>query len=323
MAVTFTATDQDGRTGTLTVGLSERERRAAQLGVVRPEQGDVGVYDGVARTVQAGVTFTPGALIQNKTITGRLSVPAQSGQGNAPVILRNCELVGPTTAPAGGDGIIAATGANHVQVILEDCTLRAQATHYFRNGAMGHHVTMRGCDVYDLVDGMDVFCSSDPTGPTGVMIEGSWFHDSSYFAANPAGDPDSQTHNDTGLQIMGGSGTRIIGNRVDGFLGNGVLNTHGTNRSNACIMIKPDVGTITDLVIRLNWFDGARVPINLAQDTAGRILGDGIVISDNVFGRSADAGPDYSILMPASASSVVATGNVHTDGLPAVVRRNG
>jgi hypothetical protein len=323
--ITFTATDQDGRIGSLTVNVigSERERRAAQLGLVKPGPGDVGVYAGVTRTAQAGVTFTPGSVIENKTITGRLSVPAQSGQNNAPVILRNCELIGPTAAPAGGDGILAATGANHVPVILEDCTLHAQATNYFRNGAMGHHFTMRGCDVYDLVDGADIFCSSDPTGPVGVVIEGSWFHDSSYFASNPAGDPDSQTHNDTGIQIMGGSGLRFIGNRVDGFLGNGALNTHGTNRSNACIMIKPDSGTISDLVIRNNWFDGGRVPLNLAQDTNGRVLGDGIVISDNVFGRSADAGPDYSILMPASASSVVATGNVHTDGSPAVVRRNG
>lgn len=317
--VTLTATDQDGRVGTLTIGSqTERERRAALT--TKPGPGDYGVYSGVARTTQAGVTITAGGLVESRTVTGRINLPAQGGQANAPMVLRNCELVGPTAAPAGGDGIIAGTGANHIPLVLEDCTIHPQVAHYFRNGAMGHHIVMRGCDVYGGVDGMDVFNSSDPTGPTGVVIEGCRFHDSSYFASNAAGDPDSQTHNDTGLQIMGGSDTRIVGNVIDGFLAGGALNTHGTNVSNACIMIKPDVGTITNLEIRGNWFDGGRVPINLAQDGV-RVLGSGIVISDNVFGPNSDSATMISI--PASAPGVVCTGNVMTDGSPAQVSRNG
>jgi len=325
--VQVTVIDQDGRTGTVSfdvVEQTERERRSALVGVVKPDASTVGVYADVPRSPQSGATLTPGLLLQNKTITGRLSPPAQSGQNNPPAVLRNCELLGPLTVPASGDGILAGWGANHVPVVLEDCTIHAQALNYYRNGVMGHHITLRNCDVYDVVDGFDIFNSNDPAGATGVVVEGSWFHRSSYFDANPAGDANSQTHNDTGFQIMGGSGTRIVGNRVDGFLGGGAVNTHGTDRSNACIMIKPDVGTISDLVVEKNWLDGGRVPINIAQDAgSSRIIGTGIIIRDNVFGRSADAGPDYTALMPASASSVICTGNVYTDGTPAVIRRNG
>lgn len=321
-SISVAYTDETGHTSTVSLtGQSERDRRQARLGVFEPGDGDVGVYADVPRTVYPGVTFSPGLVVENAMITNRLSVPKNSGQDLQPVTLRNCELVGPLIVPAGGDGIIAATGANHLVLILEDCTIHPQAAHYFRNGAMGHHVVMRGCDVYEGVDGFDVFNSSDPDGPTGVVIEGSRFHRSSYFAANPAGTPGSQTHNDTGLQIMGGSGTRIVGNSFLGFLAGGAVNTHGTNTANSCIMIKPDSGTISDLVIRNNWFTGGRVPINLAQDTAGRVLGEGICIIDNVFEHDSDV--DIAVLMPASATGVVCTGNVYADGSTAVISRNG
>lgn len=308
--------------GTLSIVVNQRERdrRALRLAAgLRPGPAEVGVYSGVPRNYLSGITFTPGTVVENATIAGRLSVPAQSGQDQAPVILRNCELVGPITSPTAGDGILSATGANHVPVILEDCTLRAQSPNYFRNGIMGHRFTMRGCDVYDLVDGVDIFNGADKTGPMGVTIEGSRFHDLSYFPANPAGAPGSQTHNDP-LQIMGGSGIRIVGNVFEGTLGGGALNTHGTNTANSCIMIKPDSGGISDLVIRNNWFSGGRVPINLAQD-GSRTLGDGIVVADNVFEGGSDV--DLAVLMPATAIGVVCTGNVNADGTPARISRNG
>lgn len=319
-AARITYLDADGRTVTLALDAqTDRERRQARVGVLEPGPTEVGCYPDVTRTTQAGVVFTAGGVVENRTITGRLSVPKNSGQDGT-FTLRNCELVGPTAAPAGGDGIIAATGANHLVLILEDCTLHPQAVNYYRNGAMGHHVVMRGCDVYGGVDGFDVFNTNDPAGPTGVVLEGNRFRDVAYFAANAAGAPGSQTHSDP-LQIMGGSGTRVVGNSFQGFLADGALNTHGTNVANACIMIKDDVGQITDLVIRNNWFDGGRVPINIALDTPPKGMGD-IVICDNVFGPNSDSA--YAITMPAAVSpGVVCTGNVYADGSgPVLVNRN-
>lgn len=328
LTVTATVVDANGHTAsataTATIG-TELDRRNAlgAYGSYRPAPADVGLLPDVARVTVTSLATVAGGVYENKTLNGRWSTASNSGQTNAPITFRNIDFLGAVAAPAADDGCVAAWGANHIPIVLEDCRISPQVVHYFRNGLSGHHVTMRRCEVYRGVDGVKVFNTNDPTGDVATSIKGCWFHDSAYFPANPAGDADSQTHNDTGVQLLGGSGFEFVGNVVDGFLASGALNTHGTNQSNSCLMIKPDVGTITNALIDRNWFDGGRVPINLAQDGTARVLGSGIVITNNVFGHGADLGPDYSILMPATASSVVATGNVHTTGEAANVRRNG
>jgi hypothetical protein len=263
-------------------------------------------------------------VYENKTLTGRWSTASNSGQTNAPITFRNVDFTGAVAGPAADDACVAVWGANHIGVVLEDCRVTPQQMHYFRNGVSGHHFILRRCEVARGVDGVKVFNTNDPAGPTGAEIYGSWFHDSAWFDANPAGAAGSGTHNDTGVQLLGGSGFRFVGNVVDGYLADGELNTHGTNHSNSCLMIKPDVGDINDAVIDRNWFDGGAVPINIAQDAGtGRVIGTGIVISNNVFGHGARLGPDYSVLMPASATGVTTFGNVMSTGEPANVRRNG
>jgi hypothetical protein len=327
VTLTLTATDQDGRTGTASCSTgTERDRRdgLGDYGSYRPAPADVGLYPGVSRGTVTSLATTAGGLYENLTINGRWSTASNSGQTNAPIMFRNVDFRGATAAPAADDGCVAAWGANHIPIVLEDCRISPQVMHYFRNGLSGHHVTMRRCEVLRGVDGVKIFNTNDPAGDMATAILGSWFHDSAYFAANPAGDAGSQTHNDTGMQILGGSNIQIIGNVVDGFLADGALNTHGTNQSNSCLMIKPDVGNISNVIIRNNWLNGGRVPINLAQDAGtGRTLGTGIVINDNVFGPDADLGPDYSVLMPASATGVTTTGNMMLTGVAATIRRNG
>jgi hypothetical protein len=329
LTVTATVTDAGGHTATATttatIAGTELERRNAlgAYGTYRPAPADVGLLPDVARSTVSSLATVAGGLYENKVIAGRWSTASNSGQTNAPITFRNVDFTGATAAPAADDGCVAAWGANHIPIVIEDSRITPAVLHYFRNAISGHHVTLRRCEIARGVDGMKVFNTNDPTGPTGVAVYGSWFHDSAWFDQNPAGDAGSATHNDTGLQILGGSGTTFVGNVVDGYLANGALNTHGTNHSNSCLMIKPDVGNISDVLIDRNWLDGGAVQINLAQDGTGRVLGTNIVISNNVFGHGARLGPDYSILMPSTATGVVTTGNVHTTGEPANVRRNG
>lgn len=330
-ALTFTATVTDlaGQVGTLsatcTITSSERERRDAlgAFGTYRPAPADTGLYPDVARAPISSLAMSAGGVYENKTLNGRLSTASNSGQTNAPITLRNMDLLGAVAAPAADDACFACWGANHIPVILEDCRITPQVLHYFRNCLSGHHFTMRRCEVARGVDGVKVFNTNDPAGPLGVDIRGSWFHDSAWFNADPSGTPGSGTHNDTGVQLLGGSGFTFVGNVVDGYLADGALNTHGTNHSNSCLMIKPDVGTIADVLIDRNWLDGGAVPINFAQDGTARVLGTNIVVSNNVFGHGARLGPDYSVLMPASATGVTTFGNVMTTGEAANIRRNG
>jgi hypothetical protein len=322
MSITFTATDQDGRTGTLIVFGTFATERAYRESLVAetydPGPDTTGCYDdpawpSIPRFTIANHTPATGGVYENLIIQGQITPPVGVGRAT----YRNCELQG----PLGSGHLVKAYDAGRIGVDLVDCTLRPRNPDNSRVGIIGRNWTMRRCDVSHVVDGFRVQDTNDPDGPSGVEVWQSYVHDL-YWEADTA----DGTHSDDG-QISSGSGTVIRGNTLIGNIAPEYApNFYGTTHANAVLMIKPDVGLISGLDIRNNLIDGGAIPINIANKTSGtvRTLGSVGTISGNRFGRNARIGASWTITMPVSASATVTVGNVYADnGAAVTVRRQG
>jgi len=232
------------------------------------------------------------------------------------VTFRRCAFVGGN--PIGAYvGLLRFTDARTSNALVEDCTVRPDTPSVQWNGITGHDFTARRVQLRDVVDCFEVFNTADPDAATNVLIEGCWGGDFHFLssAAAPAGlsgwPSDRKTHNDW-CQIEGGSGTHLHYNTMASFAGPtsddqlGVLPPGRQTLSN--LMIKGDVGSISDLNIHDNWCSGGNFAFNLADRTnaparplspSGRSLGS---IKKNKFATGPQSFLNRGISMPPTAN---------------------
>lgn len=187
-------------------------RELLTIGQYQPDNTNSGPLSDVARTVVSRNYFltTPGTVLENLDIYGTVDFQA------ANIKLKNCIVRGTTTAPSSERGLVMSTNAAAVNCVIEDCLLQPQVPHYKWNGITGHDYTAKRVITRNTTDGFGVFNTSNPGGPLNVNILGSWV-DKMVYWLNDDGIHTDGTHNDA-IQIQGGTGAVIIGNRLDAYL---------------------------------------------------------------------------------------------------------
>lgn len=265
----------------------------------------------VVRDVVTNHVPVAGTTYRNLIIQNTITPPA--GDGDAWYV--NCELQG----PVGPGHLVKAYDPGRIRLHFTDCTFRPQNPDNSRVACIGRGYTWTRCKVSHVVDGFRVQDTNNPTGPCDVSIRTSYV-DNLYWEQDSA----DGTHCDVG-QISSGSGAVIEFNNLQGFIAPEYRpNFYGTGHANAVLMIKPDVGLITNLIVRGNKMNGGAYGVNIANKTTGtvRTLGNVGIFENNEFGT--DIRKTRTISMPVSASATVTTGNVYTDtGLPVTVYRQG
>jgi hypothetical protein len=155
-----------------------------------------------------------------------------------------------------------------------DCTFVPQTPDYRWVGLQGYGFTLLRCDISNVVDQVQVFNNnggpggwSDNTlrnGPSDVIVEQSYFHDSAYF--KPGVDPSWNGSHADGIQWQGCTGLIVKGNYFTGKLATKYQpNYVGGSTTNSAMMMKPDVGNIGGAIITGNWFGGGAVTLNAAD----------------------------------------------------------
>ena len=294
-------------------------------------------------TVNSATTYaTDGQTINRVLFTEKVSVTGKN------ITFTNCRFLGPngpTPTPA-----VQCTNSNVENLTLVDCDITQQNPIWDSPGVKGHHVTLRRCNIWGTTDGFQhIGIGSNYTGQDqGITIEACWIHDMAYMSPDPGaagGLPDNASHLDC-IQLRGGAGIWIRGNRLDAFMddaiGQGGLlpvdvasGTHVTGNKYADVsddslqgtsgvMCSPILGTFTGLMIEENWFDGGAFAINMAGHTTGSVT-----IRNNRVGYDArpvakGGGGPNSFVIANSALPITLTGNVRPDdGSPANFRKNG
>jgi len=272
------------------------DRSTLVPGTYKPGPSNTGVLPGVVRTVASGnVTLsTPGQVYENVTVNGRISVKA------ANVTIRNVLVNGQGQTPAAG--LINCANAAVSNCIIEDVTIAPNTPHWTWNGIVGHDFTVRRSDISGTTDGIEVYnTSAAQPYASGCVIEANWIHDLVWWTAATSGvvhTTDTETHND-GIQHLGGTGTRIVGNFIDAAFSRqrghwitttltepyssvalhslpdggpyqGIPDRGDGNEANgrynwdddACLMIGANYGYTAAMVVEDNWFYGGNFSVN-------------------------------------------------------------
>jgi hypothetical protein len=322
IVVSVTVTDAGGHVGTAsasaTIGFTtERSfRESLEPGTYVPDASNSGCYDDSSypggapvRTVVASHTPVAGGVYENLIIQGTVVPPVGTGFAT----YRNVEFQG----PAGTGHLVKAYDTNRIRLDCYDCTWRPRVPDSSRTGIIGKNFRLYRPDISYVVDGIRVQNTSDPDGPALVEIYAPYIHDLFWQA-----DANDGTHSD-GVQIESGSGGKIIGGNIQGFIAADYRpNFYGTSHANAALMIKPDVGLISSWEIRLNKIDGGAISVNVANDAPDRILGSIGTVSDNLFGTNTRLA-GWPMVLPVSASATITTGNTRVGGGVPNIRRQG
>lgn len=299
-----------------------------------------GVFPGVARTTvtaasqMPGGGFAPGTTYSNYTFDFIVTPPA----GSSPITFKNCLFRGPPSAASytGTISLAKCWDAGRCPTVYWDCTFAAQAPSGWICGINGHHFQLYRCDIYGVIDGFEVFNTVDTTGPSGVVIQQTYVHDLLWFPPGSVGVGSSVdgSHNDCG-QIEGGTGGVIRGCNLENYNHPDYFNSYyGIPQGNACLQIKPDVGTLTGWQIEQNLLSGGRIAsVNFAHDPPDRYLDSFGSFKRNIIKRGSSAAPGRAIIAPTSipvtvdygTGSTVATTNVYDDTMtgPVAVANGG
>jgi hypothetical protein len=268
LTVTAVVTDRSGNTAsataTATIGV---DRSTLVSGVDKPTPSTTGLLTGVTRRTASASEIVAGATITDADIPFKVvspTVPAGMTKAAATITFKNCWFKGPGTTPTGSEGLLTVTSGTACPVVATDCLFRPQLPHWFRMGIQGHDYTAIRCEFSYCQDGVEVFNTSDPNGPTNVILRQNWMHDFAYWQTG-ATLPSDGSHDDC-VQIEGGTGTIIEGNWFQGYIAPdspSPLNTYGTNHIGQCFMVKPDVGNIGALQVNKNWIEGGASGVNV------------------------------------------------------------
>jgi len=296
-------------------------RESLVLGTYKPDASTTGVLPGVPRTTVTSFSPIGGTTYENLTIETIMTPPA----GTSTIVFRNCFFRGTPSGQSSDVGVAKLYGTAHCPVEFYDCSFAAQFPSRWWNGAHGYGFKMWRCDVSQVIDTLNIFQSADPTGPLGVEIYQSYFHDFHWFPNPPETRATDGSHSD-GVQLQGGSGFKFWGNNIQAYNHPDFFNTYfGTNHGNAIMMIKPDVGVITNVDIQFNWLDGGAAGLNITHDNPRFLTNIGI-IKNNKFGRGMRNGASWAINRQSGITwdgGSGSTQNVYEDDGTVVPIRNG
>jgi len=157
---------------------------------------------------------------------------------------------------------------------FEDCTIAADDPSFYRDGIVGHRVTVRRCDISHTNDGIGI------NKPGGSILEQNWVHDQVWWKQDPAHTDGHGTHNDP-IQIQCGKNT-VRGNTLQAFVTADPRSTgpceyptgDGRYFGGSAIMISEGGGPLDpDTLIDGNWLEGGYAQVNVNNNKgASRIL---------------------------------------------------
>lgn len=245
------------------------------MGTYRPSLSTVGVIAGSRLTITNNHVPQSGKTYRNLDV--RHTVVPGPNVGN--VTYRNCIFRGPMTVPTSISSLYTMYRPHKRGFTFIDCTFRPQHPNFRWVGLQGYGFTLRRCDASKLVDQVEVFNPNNGPkgahdnslrdGPSNVIIEQCYFHDSAYWGPNiDTGNARNGSHSDA-IQWEGCTGLIVRGNYFTGKLKPQYQpNFLGGHTTNSAMMIKPDAGNLGGGVITNNWFGGGAVTINVADAPA-------------------------------------------------------
>lgn len=298
-------------------------RESLVVGTYKPDATTTGLIGGSILTAvhpandNLSVT-TDGTILEDLDIFGRVSVAA------ANVTIRRCKIRGRSATTS--EGLIQATSAACLNLVVEDCLLVPDYPSYWLTGILGHDYTARRCDISRVVDPFGAYNTHSPGAPLKVSILGNYAHDFSYYSPCPY-QSDDQTHND-GIQIQGGTGATIIGNNISAYYATDVgTNNQPRPQALSCILFNNNVGNTGKHVIEDNWMGGGYIAVNcggapgvdLGRMWRNKFNGDHAAISSGI---------PHTITLRADqicdAGENTSNQNIfESTGEPVLVRRNG
>jgi len=216
---------------------------------------------GVMSSSFAGITITQdGTIIENQYISGQVNVKAHN------VIIRNCELDGGGTSLYGvSSKYYDSNGQPYKGTLIENCHI-----HDYGVGVLAHYTTIRRCNIHDSQT--DAIKARD-----GCLIERNWCH----HLGKKVG-----AHADC-VQIRGGSNIIIRYNHFDIPISQ--TGGSGGYKSNACLMIQPEVEPISNVFIHDNVMEGGNYTVYIERQEAYPIHS--VKLHDNLFGPDWRYGP--------------------------------
>lgn len=223
------------------------------------------------------IITTDGTILDGLDIYGDIKVRAKN------VTIKNSRLHGGNHIPRSNTGIVDATSAAVVNLVVQDSTLIPDHPSYYRDGIVGHDYTAKRNHIQRTNDGLGIF--NRPNGPAAanVTAEGNYIHSLTYFSYDPA--HTDGTHND-GIQVQGGENIRIIGNNIvaNSQPGTGSApNPRGTS-AGLGIMLQQNVAKLSNVVVDSNWVDNGSTSINI--DHGKKYSNITVTVSNNKLGRS-------------------------------------
>lgn len=246
-----------------------------------PGPDNTGVPAGTALRVHRGnmVITTPGTVISGLDIYGSVDVRARN------VTIRNSIIRGDA---GGNQDFLVRNASDTANVTITDSELVPTVRNHRVNGLRGWNINAARLDIHHVIDPAHFW------GTGNVQLRNSWIHDTLHYANDPGwnGGP---SHDD-GVQIQGGSGYWITGNRIE-------------DAHNAAIMLTQDQGVLKNVMIRDNFLDHGACTVNIAQKARGPLQN--IDVRDNLFG--ANSVYNCQIIRP-SAGDITTTGNTTVSG---------
>lgn len=314
---------------------NQAARDAMVWGVDKPTALNTGIFDnGVARTTQTGdqnLSSASNEVFNNVNFKGWISVT-----GSGTKTFNNCYFYGSQTPKFSTHGLLQGTAA-HGNIICNDCTFIPDNPTYGTNGYLGHTAMLRRCRFERNVDLIGGYNTGATTSPINLLVE-LCFTDNHYWDVNDPNQVDGSHTDGVQLQsgtgaatgalaalIPGGGGTIIRGNYLRGRHDKTVSTPPYTRRaddtslarSTSMIQITPNVGAITGIEVRKNWFSGSEVQMQATQPAnSGNNIG---IFDSNRFERNS-----YFVghtLDFATGSSATTTNNVYDDDNTAVTVR--
>lgn len=326
-------------TGQYLAPVTTNPRDSFIIGTTVPVVGvNVGVIPGRTLTTNTRTTITGTTVEEFRDMVFPNKITIQGSNKS----FYNCQFEGRT----GTSECVAAYDTANTNLYFEDCTF-AQPAELFpagyvgtSNGKMGfrgHHVTLKRCAFYNVVDGF----RPRRTGGGDASFQALGCHVSNLLFLSPdTGQSNLQSHSDTMQddQVAAQANVLVDGCWLDGHLNpnlaqaalpasydeNGVR-TGGNLQypwltCNATIqMSSPTSGTKDNYVFTRNWMFGGSVLFN-----AGGLHDVDLTFTNNRCGRDMRNGPDWVMNIPNVFVFTAFTGNTYyDDGTPANVRHNG
>lgn len=346
--VTLTVTDDNGiHSAPVSVGVTV-SIDSFVYGQTKPNAANTGVgviapapTSANTTTYTGDYTFSTDGSISNLHITGRLIVNGGNvtvknciidrhvdinGSGNLTIVNSEVRINQLRAASTDTWGIYTHTAS--AAATIQFCTIHATMSPmsiYVAGGVGSQNLTVDRCNIYDVMDGIDTYNTTTPTGALNTVIKGNYIHGLNYLTPEPR-QSDNVTHCDC-LQISGGDGMEVFGNYHHAYAGqfsNAPKYVAGTHpQALSAIMITPNTGPVTNTNIHDNWFDGGEITFNAgALDRQGGANTGSA--NNNRFGHDSWSGATQQMGFDAAAvGKWTATGNVFEDnGSPIIVHWN-